>query len=264
MDAVARFGELARRREDEVDLAAAALLIGAAGDGEAAGDLSRWLRELDSYADGVRDVDGLRYRLFRQLGFRGNAQNYHDPANSFLHRVMSRRLGIPITLCLVTVEVGRRAGVPLHLVGMPGHFLVGVPDGSALPRHIDAFDGGRILDLAACEARFRQASGAGPEVAFGAQVLPRVGAHDVLIRMLANLSVCYGLINDGRNLEWVARMRLTLPRVGTDEVLALSSALELQGRFLDAALAMEEHAVARGDPDGRLGMVARRLRARNN
>jgi regulator of sirC expression with transglutaminase-like and TPR domain len=264
VDAVTRFGELARRRPDEVDLATAALLIGAAGDGEAGEDLSRWLRELDSYADGVHDVDSLRYRLFRQLGFRGNEQNYHDPANSFLQRVMGRRLGIPITLSVLTVEVGRRAGVPLHLVSMPGHFLVGVPDGSALPRHIDAFDGGRVLDLAGCEARYRQVSGAGADVSFGAHLLPRVGAHDVLIRMLANLSVCYSLVNNGRDLEWVARMRLTLPRVTSDEVLALSSALELQGRFLDAARAMEECAEAMGDPDGRLGMVARRLRARNN
>ncbi len=66
----------------------------------------------------------MRTYLFESLGFRGNTRDYGDPENSFLDSVLKRRVGIPITLALVMMEVGRRVGAPVHGVGMPGHFLV--------------------------------------------------------------------------------------------------------------------------------------------
>ena len=68
--------------------------------------------------------DGMRAYLFETLGFRGNTRDYGDPENSFLDSVLERRLGIPISLAVVVMEVGRRIGAPVHGVGMPGHFLV--------------------------------------------------------------------------------------------------------------------------------------------
>ena len=257
-----RFAEIARRRPEDLDLASAALLIGAAGTGLGSGDVSIWLAELDAYALGVRGLPGLRERLFTELGFQGDTRTYYRPANSFLQSVMSRRLGIPITLSLLTIEVGRRAGVALHPVGMPGHFLVGVPGD---PSHfLDPFGGGTMLDLAGCEARFRQSTGAGPAVPFGPHLLPAVGPHEVLIRMLANLAAGYERERSGKDLEWVARMRLALPRVSPAEIMALATALEWQGRFADAARVLEQPGVDGVDPDGELRRAARGLRARNN
>src|SRR5437868_6754996 len=159
MDALSRFAAAAALPESELDLAEMALLIGAAGDPGA--EPAPRLAEIDRWAEGVEDLDGLLHRLFRELRFRGDARNYYDPENSFLHRVMARRLGIPITLSVLTIEVGRRAGIALDPVGMPGHFLVGIPGEDAW---LDAFAGGELLDLAGCEAPFRASTGTGPEV----------------------------------------------------------------------------------------------------
>ena len=259
MEALGRFAQLAALPEPSIDLAEAALLIGAAGDPGI--DPSRWLAELDGYAARLADLGALRHRLFVELGFRGDTRNYYDAANSFLHRVIARRLGIPITLSVLAVEVGRRAGIALDPVGMPGHFLVGVPGEGAW---LDAFAGGELLDLAGCEARFRASTGAGPEVAFGPHLLPVVGPFAVLSRMLANLGVVYQVLHSGPDLEWVTRMRLALPDAGTAEVMALASALELQGKFLEAARELEERAAAGPQEEEQLRAAALRLRSRFN
>jgi len=259
MEALGRFAEMAALPERSIDLAEAVLLIGAAGDPGM--DPSRWLDELDGYAVRLADLGALRRRLFGELGFRGDIRNYYDPENSFLHRVIARRLGIPITLSVLTIEVGRRAGIALEAVGMPGHFLVGVPAGGIW---LDAFGGGELIDLAGCEARFRESTGSGPEVAFGSHLLPVVGPHAVLSRMLANLAVVYEFRQSGIDLEWVTRMRLALPNAGTREVLALASAMELQGRFLEAARELEDRAVAEPHEEQELRTAAQRLRARFN
>jgi regulator of sirC expression with transglutaminase-like and TPR domain len=162
---------------------------------------------------------------------------------------------------VLAIEVGRRAGIALDPVGMPGHFLVGVPGEDAW---LDAFAGGELLDLAGCEARFRDSTGAGPEVAFGPHLLPVVGPFAVLSRILANLAVVYQVLHSGPDLEWVTRMRLALPDAGTAEVMALASALELQGRFLEGARELEERAAADPQEGEQLRAAALRLRSRFN
>jgi regulator of sirC expression with transglutaminase-like and TPR domain len=259
MEALGRFAQLAALPEPSIDLAEAALLIGAAGDPGI--EPSRWLAELDGYAARLTDLGALRHRLFVELSFRGDARNYYDAENSFLHRVIARRLGIPITLSVLTIEVGRRAGIALDPVGMPGHFLVGIPGEDAW---LDAFAGGELLDLAGCEARFRTATGTGPEVTFGPHLLPVVGPFAVLSRMLANLGVVYQVLHSGADLEWVDRMRLALPGAGTAEVLALASALELQGKFLEAARELEDRAASEAHDGEELRAAALRLRSRCN
>ena len=91
--------------------------------------------------------------LFAELGFRGNEEAYYDPRNSFLNEVLERRLGIPISLSVLLIEVGRRVGVPLHGVGLPRHFMVklepqGAPRSSSTPSTVARSCPGRSAPLA--------------------------------------------------------------------------------------------------------------------
>ncbi|HEB80915.1 MAG TPA: hypothetical protein ENI71_03450, partial [Chromatiales bacterium] len=117
-------------------------------------DPDAYLWRLDDYAERVRAAGGagltdqvlaLNRILFREEGYAGNLEEYYDPRNSFLNEVMDRRLGLPITLSIVYLEVGRRVGLPVEGVSFPGHFLVKLPvQGGALV--LDPFDAGRSLD----------------------------------------------------------------------------------------------------------------------
>lgn len=238
-----------------VDLGSAALAIGAGA--EPTLDPRVWMEELDRLAAGVENLDGLVHRLYAERGFVGNVENYYDPENSFLHRVLARRTGIPVTLAVVMIEVGRRAGVALQGVGMPGHFLVRVPGRGVV---LDPFDGGRTLDDAALEERFRTATGATPEVRFGAHLLPGVTTHEILSRMLANLAGVYRRRGAGADLEWVLRMRLALPTADQATVVELGEALASRGRYREGAQEVE----TRADGDERLLAAARTMRARLN
>src|SRR5436309_5385577 len=115
---------------DDFDLAEAALLVAARAEPQLS--VGRELARLDDLADDARPwvesavpwPDGLSRFLFLERGFRGNAEDYYDPHNSYLNRVLDRRLGLPITLSLVYVEVARRCGRRAEGVGLPGHFVV--------------------------------------------------------------------------------------------------------------------------------------------
>jgi regulator of sirC expression with transglutaminase-like and TPR domain len=260
MDAVGLFAELIGQPDPALDRAALAIAAGA----DPALDPAHWLAELDRLAAGVRELDGLRRRLFTEEGFTGNSQDYYDPRNSQLHQVLRRRLGIPITLAVVTIEVGRRAGIALEGVGMPGHFLVR-PVGTA--RHLDVFAGGAELDLAECERRYRAASGAGPGTPFGPHLLATAPTRAILARMLENLRVVYRSRNSPRDLEWVLRMRMLLSGPGGDlaELMELAEALGDQGRWVEGAQLLDEHAHTATAPRAeRLRTAARMLRANLN
>lgn len=248
-----RFAEIAAAQA--VDLGAAALAIGAGA--EPGLDLRPWLDELDRLAVGVDGVEGLVRRLFVERGFAGDRDDYHDPQNSLLHRVLDRRVGIPVSLAVVVLEVGRRAGVALEGVGMPGHFLVRDLATGAL---LDPFHGGRRLDDAAAEELFRRTTGAGAEVAFGPRLLPAVGTHQILDRMLANLAGAYRNQGAAGEVEWVLRMRLALPTAGDAVTVELGEALASRGRYREGAQEVE----ARAGGDARLLAAARALRARLN
>ncbi|HMC70976.1 MAG TPA: transglutaminase-like domain-containing protein, partial [Mycobacteriales bacterium] len=124
VDATERFVEVVAGREPALPLDEIAFLIAAHAHGGL--DVDAQLTRLDELADQVRDptLDGLRRLLFRDLGFTGNEGDYYDARNSFLDDVLDRRTGIPISLAVLTMEVGRRVGVPLAGVSMPGHFLL--------------------------------------------------------------------------------------------------------------------------------------------
>lgn len=258
MDVVRSFAELVQRPESELDLGEAALLIARGAD--PALDPARTLERLAEIAAGVGDLVGLCRRLFVELGFKGDNRNYYSPANSLLHRVIERRRGIPITLSVVTLEVGRRAGVRLEPIGMPAHFLVRDPDTGL---YIDSF-GATVLDDHECEVLFREATGAGPEVTFGPEIRPVVGHRDILARMLRNLGEVYRLNADPANLEWVIRMQLAIPGMPGTGAVELAQAVAAQGRVLEASRELEERARSDAELAPSLVAVARGLRAQLN
>lgn len=133
----------------------------------------------------ARRLIALRRYLHEACGFRGNVEDYYDPENSFLTNVLARRTGIPITLALVYMAVGRRLGVPLAGIGMPMHFLVGFRSGPHM-RYLDPFYGGREVSRGECLLLLERA-GFEPAEAFLIPA-PVVG---ILDRMARNLIVIY-------------------------------------------------------------------------
>lgn len=131
--------------------------------------------------------------LFNETGFRGNADDYYDPRNSCLNDVLDRQLGIPITLSVLVMEVGRRVGLEILGIGLPGHFCVGsrVDDELVL---FDPFTGGRRLDRAAAEALASRAVGRQVELT-DAHFAPATKAQ-IVVRMLRNLQGIYARRED--------------------------------------------------------------------
>jgi regulator of sirC expression with transglutaminase-like and TPR domain len=100
-------------------------------------------------SDGQSFVETANEYLFGEAGFRGNDEDYYNPENSCLNRVLETKRGIPITLSVIYIEIARRLSKPVSGVGLPGHFLVRYddPEYSAL---IDPYHGGALLDIAQC------------------------------------------------------------------------------------------------------------------
>jgi regulator of sirC expression with transglutaminase-like and TPR domain len=154
MTATERFIELMGR--DDAPLDEATLLI-AAHDHPV--DIVSELALLDDLAASAPDdAAALSHHLFVRLDYRGNAVQYYDPRNSYLDEVRRRRLGLPITLSVLMLELGRRRGLALHGVGMPGHFLVGAGSGV----FFDPFHGGATLDAQECRRQFAARHGLPP------------------------------------------------------------------------------------------------------
>jgi regulator of sirC expression with transglutaminase-like and TPR domain len=205
--ATARFAEIVADRGGAVPLDEAAFLI--AAHARPGLDVGAELERLDDLADRVNDptLDGLRRLLFRDLGFAGNEDDYFDPRNSYLDVVLDRRVGIPISLAVVMLEVGRRIGVPLSGVSMPGHFLV--RDKVDPEVFIDPFARGLELNRRGCQLRFHGVHGV--EATFDPAYLEPVGKLAIIDRMLANLDGLAVRSGDLGMLSWVLRLRAAVP-----------------------------------------------------
>jgi regulator of sirC expression with transglutaminase-like and TPR domain len=266
MGIVDRFESLVTRAPAVVPLDECALLIAVAARGEDAVDVERALQQLDVLAAGcdAPTFDALRRHLFERERFRGNTASYEDPDNSFLDRVLDRRLGIPITLSTVMIETGRRAGVPVLGVGMPGHFIVRAADDPQL--FCDPFGGGRLLDEQGCAQLLATVTRGG--VQFDRALLAPISSTRVLARMLTNLE--HGPFGaDPLRLSTLVELHQTIPDLGPQERLALASRLAALGRFGDAAEVVDPAAGAAGTDaaatDGTaLRQHARAFRARLN
>ncbi len=152
------------------------------------------LERLGPMASVHAQVDALNTLLFEDEGFRGNATRYEDPRNSFLNDVLDRRTGIPITLAIVYMEVGRQAGLLLEGVNFPGHFLVRCRPGSRDPDSpreliIDPFHQGALLSEADCRQMLRKYLG--DEAVFDRRLMSTADKRDILVRMLQNLKRLY-------------------------------------------------------------------------
>lgn len=249
-DPTSRFATLVRGPEPEVALDEAALLIAAHAYPEL--HVAEQRARLDELAASCPEptLEGLRHYLFTGLGFTGNTRRYADPRNSFLNDVMDRRVGIPVTLSLLTMEVGRRVGLDLRGVGMPGHFLVRHEDDGSV---LDPFSAGRLLDTAQCEELLRDVHG--PGVAFHPSLLAPVGPRAILARILANLRHLYGAMGNPRSLGWVLRLRAAIPAQTAHELAELAGVQDALGRFAEAADTVDALA------DRMVGDDARKARA---
>ena len=193
-----RFRKLLSRGDDDFNLAEAALLI--AAEQHTSLDVHDVLARLDEMAgdaqvflpvsgDAQEAIAGLNRYLFDHFGLVGNQLEYYDPRNSFLDDVLERRMGIPITVSVVYLEIGWRLDLPLYGIGMPGHFLLGCRNVDETIV-VDAFTRGRICTMDDCaEMIGRIYGGALP---FDPSMLRAVTRRDIVIRMLGNLRVISG------------------------------------------------------------------------
>ncbi len=149
--------------------------------------------ELGLELDPVRIVQEINTHLFETLGLQGNREQYYDPRNSFLNDVIDRGLGIPITLSVLYIEVGRLVGLPIAGVGMPGHFIVQYT-AQPEPFWIDPFERGTMMTRDACVERLRHLYG--ERLKWQDEFLAPIGDHDILRRMLNNLKHNYTRLHD--------------------------------------------------------------------
>ena len=144
--------------------------------------------QLNPRSSGLDFIKATNELLFETLQFRGNEENYYDPRNSCLNSVLTRRLGIPISLAVVYIELARRLSRPVYGVGLPGHFIVAYEDADS--RYwIDPFNRGRILSFGECCALAKETGGV--DLRTNPAVLAPVNKQQILVRMLSNLKAIY-------------------------------------------------------------------------
>jgi regulator of sirC expression with transglutaminase-like and TPR domain len=236
------WNELASRGDDELPLLDTALLI--ASDEYPHLDPGAYAAIIQGYADTIRPKLGAdadlpatlttinRY-LFEELGFAGNNNQYDDPRNSYLNEVFDRKLGIPISLAVVQIELMRRLGLPLDGISFPGHFLVRLPvdDGILV---MDPYNKGRPVSADELKERASpHLGGKPPDDVQLIEILAPATHRAILTRMLRNLA---GLYQQSQDWERVART--------SDRLLKLSP--ETPEPLRDRGLAYRELGYLRG------------------
>jgi len=231
-----QFSALVSHQDGEIELARACLQI--AEDAYPGLDVDGYVGEIARFAGRLRArlapgaiaedrILALNEFLFDDLGFSGNADNYYDPRNSYLNEVIDRRRGIPITLSVLYMEIGRRIELPLEGVSFPGHFLVRLPmRGGTLV--LDPFSGGKPQSEGELRERLQRviprvvrgnAEGKAPgdAAALAAdlpldQFLEPASNRQILARLLRNLKGVYRKKDDpNRLLQVLNRMVIVAP-----------------------------------------------------
>jgi regulator of sirC expression with transglutaminase-like and TPR domain len=224
IDPYQAFRQAVDRPEEKIDLGRAALTIALSDYPNL--DIAAYLARIDQFAvevtqrcdasgDVFQSIAALNAVLFNEHGFRGNADDYYDPKNSFLNEVIERKTGIPITLSVLYMEVAQRVGVTLDGVGFPGHFLVKCAnDGAEIV--IDPFDRGEIKSHEELgrmlERLYGRASG------LRSEFLKPASKSDILKRMLGNLKAIYLKVNDLVKLLGVLDRAIILDPAGAETV----------------------------------------------
>jgi regulator of sirC expression with transglutaminase-like and TPR domain len=247
----AEFIEEVRQADDDINLARAALLI--AREEYPKLDVNAYLNVLDDMADDMKGragrmedtlmvVDRMNQLLFEEWGFIGNQQEYYDPRNSFLNQVIDRRMGIPITLSLIYLEVGWRLVLPVAGIGFPGHFLVQVelPEGDVF---IDPFNRGRVVSTDHCQEMLRSLYG--EETELHPSYFSVVSKRQILSRMLTNLKVIYMKQTDWpRALAVIERLQILEPNDWTqfrDRGLVRSGLHQYAGAYQDLKAYLQQN-----------------------
>jgi len=225
------FARAVGREDGKIDLAHACLMI--AQDAYPALDVERYLGEIERMALRLRArtpqgaaaeerIVALNEFLFEDLGYRGNTDDYYDPRNSYLNDVLDRKTGIPITLSVLYMEIGRRVGLPLEGVSFPGHFLVRVQVRGAMIV-LDPFAGGVPQSEADLRGRLKRVipEGVAEDVPVAElpldQFLEPASKRQILTRLLRNLKAIYRKIDrPERLLEVLDRMLVVTPEAAAE------------------------------------------------
>lgn len=208
-----RFVKAVTGADESIDLAEAALLI--AADEYADLDVDAYLTQLDDMATLLKrrlradisqadTIAALNRYLFDELGFAGDPANYYDPRNSFLNDVLERKRGIPITLAIVYIEIGRRIGLPVQGVSFPAHFLVKctLRDGTVV---LDPYAKGVSLSFEDLRKRLKALKhGAEPTRSMVSNMLTAATHREILARLLRNLKGIYSHHKDWMKALWAA------------------------------------------------------------
>jgi regulator of sirC expression with transglutaminase-like and TPR domain len=221
-DALREFADYVARPAKELRLDVAALLLART---EYPGlDVSEQLGRLDALAARAEcdpgqsphaNIASLNRLLFDEESFAGNDKDYDDPRNSYLNDVLDRKVGIPITLCLIYQEVACRCGLPVVGVGFPGHFLAKyiAASGEIL---LDPFHRGAIVSLQDCEVKLKAQFGETAE--FRPSYLEVASAKQTLTRMLNNLKGVFFRRKDFARVLMIIELALAVDPASRQEI----------------------------------------------
>jgi regulator of sirC expression with transglutaminase-like and TPR domain len=241
---------------DDFSLAEVALLIAAEEYPQL--DRAPYLQRLEFYTERVKDrladesappvlLGEISKLLFEEEAFRGNADAYYDPRNSYLNDVLDRRLGIPITLSILYLEIGWRLGLPLEGVNFPGHFLVRY-QGEALRLLVDPFQGGTIRFEDEAQDLLDRVYGG--TVKLQSEYLRGADKRDVLVRLLSNLKTIHLNTRDDERALAAAERILILRPDSAEDVRDRGMLLARRGRVAEAVAELEHYLdVLPGAPD---------------
>jgi regulator of sirC expression with transglutaminase-like and TPR domain len=219
------FTEEVAKPDESIRLAYAALLVGAEDLAHEHFDIDAYLLRLEDWAAQARTrladspsterpqmaVEIFNHFMFEELALSGNQLDYYDPRNSYLHKVIDRRTGIPITLSIIYMEVARRAGLLAEGVGLPGHFIVRVRERETQDfQLVDPFNQ-KMLDADDCQDRLDEAYDG--RVRLTEEHLRGVSRRAILVRLLTNLKAVYARAElYGQVLATVERILLLAPQ----------------------------------------------------
>jgi regulator of sirC expression with transglutaminase-like and TPR domain len=210
-DPAHRFADLIAGPPPALQLDRACALLAAAFTGR--DRTTEVLAALDALAEQCDDASLPSILAVMRGALRGNEEDYYDPRNSFLDDVLERGLGLPITLSVVAIEIGRRLGVPVGGVGLPAHFMV---RDERQDLYGDPFHGGALYDRTGVIAAWERL--VGPGQPFDEMHLVPTSERAILIRMLNNLRALYLKRGDGRGLYALAITRGAFVELAHEEV----------------------------------------------
>ena len=235
--------DLLARRPSDIELDCAALELASIEYPDL--NVARYVRELDDYASAIADrthdlSDGEKFVatanawLFGECRFQGNQDDYYNAENTYLNRVIETRMGIPISLSLIYIEVARRLVKPVRGIGLPGHFIVSYDDGQ-YATYIDPFHGGALLDADGCYRLVQPALGDG-EATLDASDFAPVDKRMIVMRMVNNLRQVYFAHQDPKRALRMLDLLIEADPASPDEHKQRAAAL-IQLRRMGQALA---------------------------